>query len=350
MAADEKYKTSDGGSEPSGGNGKSLFNSELMQRLGKLGRSTLRNQLTTAAELERLQESAPPAAAAEAAESTLSADRTDQSAGRGAAPATRGSLTVGFHNPAPRLTALADLCPGCVQPVVDVGPFWLIDRPIVQVAPEYAQVQRDYARALFGGGMRATPETVHENVRPIIELPPQGIAYLDIETCGMAGSAVFLVGLLVWNEQGLVLRQLLARDYSEERAVLAALWTMMADCQVLVSFNGRTFDLPFLLERSAVAGAEPLVPAHHVDLLHESRRRWKGVLPNCKLQTVERFICGRARSGDIPGSEIPGAYHAFVRTGDAREMRQVLYHNAIDLLTLAEIVIHIVENRDAEWL
>ncbi len=43
--------------------------------------------------------------------------------------------------------------------------------------------------------------------------------------------------------------------------------------------------------------------------------------------------------GDIPGEEIPAAYHHFVRTGDARDMLTVLHHNALDLLTLADIAL-----------
>jgi uncharacterized protein YprB with RNaseH-like and TPR domain len=54
------------------------------------------------------------------------------------------------------------------------------------------------------------------------------------------------------------------------------------------------------------------------------------------------MVCGHhERVGDIPGAEIGEAYHAFVRTGDARQMVQILTHNMLDLVTLAEILMHL---------
>ena len=69
-----------------------------------------------------------------------------------------------------------------------------------------------------------------------------------------------------------------------------------------------------------------------------ARRVYRGVVPNCKLGTVERHIRGVERTGDIPGRHIPGAYHNYVRTGDARAMKNVLYHNRMDLFTMAVLI------------
>ena len=61
-------------------------------------------------------------------------------------------------------------------------------------------------------------------------------------------------------------------------------------------------------------------------------------MPNCRLQTLERCLFGRYRTEDIPSNEIPQAYHDFVRTGDAHLLPNVLYHNRMDMLTMAELV------------
>lgn len=135
--------------------------------------------------------------------------------------------------------------------------------------------------------------------------------------------------------------------------MLAEIWRELAPSRCLVTFNGKSFDLPTLEARSAACGLfdRPSVP-DHVDLLHEARRRWRRELPNCRLQTVEQLICARRRVGDIPGCDIPAAYHEFVRshrsddpvrrTASVRRLQTILHHNALDLLTMAEVAARIV--------
>lgn len=177
---------------------------------------------------------------------------------------------------------------------------------------------------------------------------PRGTVFLDLETCGFSGAPLFLIGVLRHADGELWVEQFLARDYTEEPAVLAHLWTALADAEVLVSFNGKSFDWPFVLDRSMVhglvrrgRGRGPSQRWVHCDLLPLARRAWKRPLglPNCKLKTLEAVLCGRYRSGDTPGYLIPAAYHAFVRTGDARQLARVLEHNSMDLITLAHLAL-----------
>jgi uncharacterized protein YprB with RNaseH-like and TPR domain len=142
----------------------------------------------------------------------------------------------------------------------------------------------------------------------------------------------------------LAVELLLARDYSEEPAVLASLWHRIDGDAVLVTFNGKCFDWPMVLDRSRrhllFGGCRPPAPVH-IDLLHPARRRWRGQLPDCRLQTLERYVCGRWRADDIPGHRIPAAYHQFVRTGVEREMDAVMLHNALDLVTLLDLAMRL---------
>jgi uncharacterized protein YprB with RNaseH-like and TPR domain len=173
---------------------------------------------------------------------------------------------------------------------------------------------------------------------------PDRTTLLDLETCGLSGSALFLIGLLHRIDDRLTVELLLARDYSEEAAVLASLWQRIHADGVVVTFNGKSFDWPMVVDRSRrhllFRGTRPPAPVH-LDLLHAARRRWKKQLPDCKLQTLERHICGRTRTGDIPGSQIPAAYQQFVRTGFEREMDAILLHNAIDLVTLLDLAMRL---------
>ncbi|MEI6521605.1 MAG: ribonuclease H-like domain-containing protein [bacterium] len=166
-----------------------------------------------------------------------------------------------------------------------------------------------------------------------------GILFVDLETTGLAQTPLFLIGTLGWEDDDLVVRQYLARDYSEEAATIELFAEELARRTMLSSFNGKSFDIPYVRMRSIANGIKCEINHPHFDLLHECRRVWKGSLPNCKLQTLEQRVCGRpARVGDIPGRDIPMAYHSFVRTGDATEIAQIMRHNLLDLLTLAELV------------
>ena len=169
---------------------------------------------------------------------------------------------------------------------------------------------------------------------------PDGAIALDLETCGLAGAALFLVGLLRQVEGVPAVQLLLARNYAEEAAVLASLWQIVAEHDVLLTFNGKSFDWPMVVERSVRHRLPAPMPRErwtHIDILHHARRRWRKRLPNCRLLTLERHVCGRTRAADIPGHAIPGVYAEYVRTGFEREMETVLYHNALDLVTLFDL-------------
>jgi uncharacterized protein YprB with RNaseH-like and TPR domain len=257
--------------------------------------------------------------------------------------------------------ALEDLVPGC-ECEARGGRYWLIERAaadFLSPSPGRADADADddapgalaqrYRHVVCGAGRTVAPDALHESLHPLLAGDPEGLVYLDIETCGLAGEPIFLVGLLGWADGDLRLRQFLARDYAEEGPVLAATWEALADAACLVTYNGKTFDVPTLGARSLACGLFDLPSCpEHVDLLPEARRRWKGVLPNCRLTTVETAVCGRRRQGDVPGADIPAAYHAFVRSRragtprrrrrDARRLQAILHHNALDLLTLADLV------------
>jgi uncharacterized protein YprB with RNaseH-like and TPR domain len=162
--------------------------------------------------------------------------------------------------------------------------------------------------------------------------------FLDLETCGLAASPVFLAGTMHWNGHDFVLRQYFARHYGEEPALLRAVARQAEGFEFLVTFNGKSYDAPFLAGRAGVHGVPVALPPRHVDLLHLSRRRWRDRLPDCRLQTLEYHLCRRRRSGDVPSEEVPGLYHDFVRHGDPYRLVPVFHHNLLDVITMGEIL------------
>jgi uncharacterized protein YprB with RNaseH-like and TPR domain len=171
---------------------------------------------------------------------------------------------------------------------------------------------------------------------------PSELLFLDLETCGLAGVPVFLVGTMRLVGSDFEIRQFFARDYSQEKSMLAGVGELVAGVEGYVTFNGKCFDIPFLVDRAARHKLDFTHPRVHLDMLGLARRKWRRVLPDCRLQTLETRVCGRSRSGDIPGSEIPALYHESVKAGDIGPLLPVLKHNVLDLMTMAELLPQVI--------
>jgi uncharacterized protein YprB with RNaseH-like and TPR domain len=247
----------------------------------------------------------------------------------GMTPGKRGRRR---RRPRSRVTALDG-----IDGIVCTDGVLVVERTLADLVSKRQErsLTRKLARARRAVTVR---DDIDEDVRSLL-LNPEGALFMDTETTGLAGSMVFLLGGMRVTRERIVLRQVFARDYREERALLSAWIEMLGGAGMLVSFNGKAFDVPVLQDRLGYHGiASPPVPAH-LDLLHAARRRWRDVLPDCRLQTLEWRVCGRRRAGDIPGEEIPDVYHRFVRTGDSADVVNVFHHNALDLITLADIAL-----------
>jgi len=186
------------------------------------------------------------------------------------------------------------------------------------------------------------PRRAHADLlRPIAEAAPcpRSVLFFDIETAGLsANTYAFLCGFMYLRGDEFHVEQAFARDYTEEEGMLRHVRETMARFDTVVTYNGASFDIPFIRNRFAVHRIPDLKPVGSVDLLHSSRRVYREILPNCRLVTVERHLRGVDRVDDIPSRFIPRAYHEYVRTRDARIMRNVVYHNRMDLFTMAVIL------------
>jgi len=181
------------------------------------------------------------------------------------------------------------------------------------------------------------------------------LLFVDLETTGLAGGAgtyAFLVGC-GWFEGGrFKVRQFFLASYLAERALLQALVGVARHAGAVVTYNGKSFDLPLVETRYTLHRMEtPFAGMPHIDMLHPARRLWRGgdgaalgavvgsrrevAATSCRLSVLEQVLCGHVREGDVAGFEIPARYFHFVRTGDARPIEAVLEHNRLDLLSLA---------------
>ncbi|MBI5093417.1 MAG: ribonuclease H-like domain-containing protein [Candidatus Hydrogenedentes bacterium] len=170
---------------------------------------------------------------------------------------------------------------------------------------------------------------------------PSTAVFVDTETTGLSGGTgtmAFLVGVGYFTGDCFRLEQCFMRDFDEEEPMLRYLDGLFARAEAVVTYNGKSFDLPLLRTRF-ISNRIPfrLDSAVHFDLLHASRRFWKQRLRDCSLGNVERVVLGVQRLGDVNSAEIPEIWFDYLRTRDARKLERVFYHHKHDILSLAAL-------------
>ncbi len=179
--------------------------------------------------------------------------------------------------------------------------------------------------------------------------------FIDLETTGLSGGAgtlAFLVGCGYFDLGAFQVRQFLLTSHAAERALLTAVAEFFDGADLIVTYNGKTFDVPVMETRWMFHRLRmPLSEVAHFDMLHPARRLWRsragagGDLEEagCRLSTLEHTLFEVERVGDVPGFEIPGRFFNFIRSGDPRPLEPVLEHNRLDLVSLAAVMARAVQ-------
>ncbi len=175
------------------------------------------------------------------------------------------------------------------------------------------------------------------------ELDLSSFIFLDTETSGLAGGTgtyAFLVGAARFIGGEFVLKQFFMRDPAEEPALLEGLAAFLAPGKALVTFNGKAFDAPLLATRYTLHSLPiPFQDFAHLDLLPLARRLWRARLESRALKYLEENVLQAPRTAEeVPGYEIPWLYFDYLRTGDARPLKGVFYHNAMDVVAMAGLL------------
>jgi tetratricopeptide (TPR) repeat protein len=128
------------------------------------------------------------------------------------------------------------------------------------------------------------------------------------------------------------------RDYDEEPPMLRYLDNLFKRFSVVVTYNGKSFDVPLLRSRFISNRMRFRLDATtHLDLVHVSRRLWKQRLGDCSLGNIERNILGVHRVNDVPSAEIPQIWLDYLHTRDATKLARVFRHHETDIISLAAL-------------
>ena len=163
----------------------------------------------------------------------------------------------------------------------------------------------------------------------------ENLKFMDIETLGLSNVPVILIGVAEIKNSKIISTQYFLRDVYEEAAVLDGYLSHLDEDSVHVTFNGKSFDVPFIRNRCMYNGVDVPFRLAHIDLMHFAKNLWANDLPNCQLQTIEKEKFGIERVGDVPGQYIPGYYNTYLSEENIGPIVPIIEHNRQDIVSLA---------------
>ena len=166
----------------------------------------------------------------------------------------------------------------------------------------------------------------------------ENFKFMDIETKGLSNVPIILIGIAEIKGDKIISSQYFLRDYIEEPNIIEAYLSHLDDDSVHVTFNGKTFDVPFIKNRCICNGINASLDLPHLDLMYFAKNLWKDKLPNCQLQTIEKEIFGIEREDDVPGQYIPGYYDTYLSQNNIGPIVPIIEHNCQDIISLASFL------------
>lgn len=178
------------------------------------------------------------------------------------------------------------------------------------------------------------------------------IGVMDIETTGLNPDSdkIILGGLLIPHNSGVKTMQFFSETNNEESTLLDEYLSELNNVDVLISYNGNHFDLPFINKRlvknrirqnvnTVPFTCLPLHQSFDLYRIADQYSNLRKLLPNLKQKTVETFMgLWSDRTDQISGAESVELYNQYLRTGSPLIRDTILLHNIDDILQLSRLL------------
>lgn len=178
-----------------------------------------------------------------------------------------------------------------------------------------------------------------DNILKSISLKePEDFKFMDIETKGLSNVPIILIGVAEIKGSKIISSQYFLRNYTEEANIIEAYLSHLDEDSVHVTFNGKTFDVPFIKNRCSYNRIKADLNLPHLDLMYFAKNLWGDKLPNCQLQTIEKELFQIERHEDVPGQYIPGYYDTYIEKNNIGPVVPIIEHNCQDIISLASFL------------
>ena len=181
--------------------------------------------------------------------------------------------------------------------------------------------------------------------KELINFKIEKLLFLDVESMGYksgSGNMVFFIGLGYFENNEFVISQYFIEDPLNEMGLLYILENIFKKRPHIISYNGKSFDFYVIKNRFVLAEKFEFTLDNimHFDLLHSARRLWRGYFRYLNLEEVEQgFLNFYRTNDDLPGYLIPVYYKNYLKFRDASILKNIFYHNLMDVKSLLGVLI-----------
>ena len=234
-------------------------------------------------------------------------------------------------------------------------PHILKERPADEADKGDGFIQRDFSYpldAVYGKFKLAEWKNVSPQQLEIIfgeeegeDVSPMDLLFFDTETTGLSGGTgtiPFMLGFGFFDGEFFRVRVFILNDLYKEDVFLNEVDRFLSErpFSAVVTYNGKNFDFPLMETRYILQRKRfPLLRLPHLDFLFPARLIWKNTYDSRKLGYLGDILLGISRDDDIDAGRIPAIYFNYLRSKAFSLIRQVVDHNALDLVGLAALLL-----------
>lgn len=163
----------------------------------------------------------------------------------------------------------------------------------------------------------------------------------DIETTGLMPSKDMIISASFCDPRTGKTEQIFTDSPLLEKNTVSWILDRLSNLDAVITYNGRRFDLPFVLYRAKVhrlASALPLFWS--IDLYQWLKAYWPaaGTMESLSQKSVEYALgLSESRTDPIGGGDCIPLYSRFLAIGDEKAKDAILLHNGDDVRQLAAI-------------
>ncbi len=166
------------------------------------------------------------------------------------------------------------------------------------------------------------------------------ILFFDIETTGLKAAYfdLYIIGYAIIENDRLNITLLFNDDGCSEPEMLEAFSKEVSNHKIIVTYNGDTFDLPYIKEKYRQFEIPCIISDKESFDIYRYIRKYKKILhmESMKQSDIEALM-GIKRASFISGGELINIYKEYLKTKNHKLLNLLITHNKDDIYGLANI-------------